>query len=419
MTIMFYMVMLLCMINLFRLTAYLIGSDIYSMKLARTKGNKKRWHLPTISVLVPAHNEEHTIERCMDSVYNSDYPQGKLEMIVCNDGSTDRTRKIVEAYKRTHRNGCKIRLINRPNKGKAATLNYALRRSARHQLIMCLESDSCLDPGALRNAAQYFRDRDVVALSSNVNIIEDSSLITLLQRLEYLVCYQMKKGQAQFGVEYIVGGIGSIFRRSNLKKVSYYDTNTMTEDIDLTLKILVNKSRQQKIAFAADSIVYTEPAHSLKELMKQRFRWKFGRNQTYFKHLAYFFSKEHRHNKRLTWFMLPFSLLQDLFFLLEPIIILYFAYIIIYYHDYTTLISAVVVLSVYLTFNIWSTSHLRLYDKLRLSIFAPVAYFLMYILSFAEYYALIKSLIDLPTLRQSIFQKHITWNSPTRKKVLN
>ena len=60
----------------------------------------------------------------------------------------------------------------------------------------------------------------------------------MIQRFEYLICHQMKKAHSAYNVEYIIGGIGSMFRRSTLDEVGLYDTNTMTEDIDLTMKIL-------------------------------------------------------------------------------------------------------------------------------------------------------------------------------------
>ncbi len=415
MNVLFYCILILCILNLLRMAAYLISSDAYTINVARRRRHHKRWHLPTISVVVPAHNEELTIQRCLLSLHQSNYPTAKLEVIVANDGSTDQTEAIVRQFRRDHKGGCKIRLINRPNKGKAAVLNYAMRRCVRNQLVMCLDSDSYLDRNALRNAAQHFRDRDVVALSSNVNIIEDGTVLTLLQRIEYLVCYQMKKGQAQLGLEYIVGGIGSMFRQNILKQVSFYDTNTMTEDIDLTMKILVNKTRNQKIAYAADSIAYTEAAHSIGELMTQRFRWKYGRTQTFFKNKSFFFSRSDRYTKRLTWFMIPFSLVQDIVFIFEPVVILYFLYIILRYDDLTMFASALTVLTVYLLCNVWASNHLSFKSRLRLTYYAPPMYLMMYALSFAEYYALIKALLLLPKLKSSIKIKHTTWRSPERR----
>lgn len=412
----FFIILTLCLLNLIRMAAYLITSDLYTLQRMQTDKKRKRWHLPTISVVVPAHNESNTIIRCIDSLVNSNYPKGKLEIIVANDGSTDDTADKVRAYKKLHRD-TKIRLINRPNKGKAKVLNYAMRRCARGSLIMCLDADSFLEKNALRNGAQHFRDRNVVAMSSNVNIVENGTLLALVQRFEYLVCYQMKKGQALLDIEYIVGGIGSMFRRSMLQKVSYYDTNTMTEDIDLTMKIIGRKNRKDRIAYAADSIAYTEPALSLSALMRQRYRWKYGRSQTFLKNKHMFFSRDKQQSKRLSWFMLPFALAQDAFFFLEPLVLGYFMYISVRYLDSSVFASACIVISGYLLVNVWSSGHLSILQRLRLTYYAPPMYTAMYVLSFVEYYALIKSMIELPKLRDSIKQHHYTWRSPERRKL--
>lgn len=413
----FYTILILCFINLARVSTYMISSDAYTLRLSRRKKLQKRWHLPTISVVVPAHNEELSIEHCLLSLYKNNYPASKLEVIIANDGSIDKTESVVRQFKREHKNGCKIRLINRPNKGKAAALNYVIRYCARNQLVMCLDADSYLKPNALRNAAQHFRDRNVVALSSNVNIVEDGSVLALLQRFEYLVGYQLKKGQTTLGIEYIVGGVGSMFRKYMLKRVSFYDTNTMTEDIDLTMKIITNKAHNQKIAYAADSIAYTEAVHSVKALLTQRFRWKYGRSQTFYKNSSFFFSTNQRHAKRLAWVIVPFALLQELIFMLEPFVITFFLYIVVRYGNPKAFITAFFALTFYILCNLWASGHLSIKERLRLTYFAPPMYILMYILAFAEYYALVKSLFLLPKLRSSLRAKDLTWRSPERKSL--
>ena len=78
---------------------------------------------------------------------------------------------------------------------------------------MCLDGDSTLAPDAVAKSVAYFRDKRVVATASNVNIIPNGTILGLVQRFEYLICHQMKKAQSAFNVEYIIGGIGSMFRR--------------------------------------------------------------------------------------------------------------------------------------------------------------------------------------------------------------
>lgn len=414
----FYAFLLACFANLLRIAVYLISSDVYTLRQARIKKHTpRRRHYPTISVVIPAYNEAATIERTLLSLYDSCYPVAKLEVIVMNDGSTDKTARVVREFRKTHKDRCKIRLINRPNKGKAAVLNYALRRCVRHSLVMCLDADSYLDKYALRNAAQHFRDRQVVALSSNVNVIEDGSLLALVQRIEYIMGYHMKKGQDAMGIDYIIGGIGSMFRRSMLKKVSFYDTNTMTEDIDLTMKIFVKKQSKQRIAYAADCIAYTEAVHSFTALFRQRFRWKYGRSQTFLKHSWLFFTREVRYSKRLTWFMMPFVLFQDFIYTFEPIIVGYFLYV-AYQNGSTAIFDlAVLFFSSYVLFNIWSSDHLSWRERLRLTYYGPPMYLLIYVTAVADYYALVKAIILAPELKASLKKRHFTWQSPERRSL--
>jgi biofilm PGA synthesis N-glycosyltransferase PgaC len=161
--------------------------------------------------------------------------------------------------------------------------------------------------------------------------------------------------------------------------------------------------------------VYTEAAHSFKELLSQRYRWKYGRSQTFMKHSSVFFSKDENISRRVGWMILPFALIQDILFTLEPFVILYFIYISVRYAEASLFVSALIVLTVYLLANVWSSSHLTIKQRIRLSYFAPPMYFAMYILSAAEYYALIKALLLAPKLQQSIEKKHTTWSSPTRR----
>lgn len=415
MNVVFYIIITICLINLLRIGVFLITSDLHTIQQARKNAGRKRWHLPKITIIIPAHNEEKTIVRALESVCDSNYPTAKMEIIIANDGSTDSTADIVKRFKRSIHTNHKIRLVTRPNRGKASALNYALKHYATGQIIMCLDSDSYLEKSALRAAAQYFRDRNVVALSANVNIIEDGTMLGLAQRFEYLMGYQMKRGQSLMGIDYIIGGIGSMFRKSIIEKVEYYDTNTMTEDIDLTMKIIVKRRAGQKLAYAADSIVYTEPAHSLKELANQRFRWKYGRSQTFLKHSFAFFSQDKKITKRLSWFMFPFVLFQDVIFSLEPLIFAYFLYVCIVNGSAETYLYAFLLWLGILLAILWSATWLSIKERVRLTFYAPIMYLMIYVLGIADYFALAKAVFLSRRLKKSIMDKHVTWNSPTRR----
>lgn len=394
-----------------------ISGDIFILKQVRkTKSKKKRDHLPMMSVIIPAYNEELTIARTLESVRASNYPAAKFEVIVVNDGSADRTKETVQTFKRENKEGCKIRLINRPNKGKARSLNHALRRCAKGRLVMCLDADSSLDRNALRNAAQYFRDRNTIALCGHVDVMEDGTILALAQRLEYIAAFRLKGGQTQLGVNYIIPGTGSVFRKNLFERVSYYEANTLAEDFDLTIKIIDRKKRKERIAYGPDVVTYTEAVHSVKALMKQRFRWNFGIAQVFFKRSSLFFSNNSEHMKRLTWGMLPFSILQDLAFLFNPLLIAGLAFYALRLNDLETVGMSVIGFSLLLSISIWSTAHLKSKDKLRLTYYVPPAYILIYLVIFANYAALLKTVFLAPGLKASITKRHFSWQSPERKR---
>lgn len=411
-----YFILISSVLNLVRMMLYLVGSDIYAVKRARghRRNQKRRAYLPTVSLLVPAHNEAAVIEQTLRCLVKLDYPAKKLQIIIADDGSTDDTVKMVRRFKRRFDKQGQIQIFRQPNGGKADVLNNAIRNKATGKLIMCLDADSLIAPDAVRKAADYFRDRRIVALASNVSILENGTILGLAQRFEYLISYNMKKAQTLYNIEYIIGGIGSMFRRSILDKVNLYDTNTMTEDIDLTLKIIARGNKKSRVAYAHDAVTYTEAVPTFKSLVRQRYRWKYGRMQSFLKYSRLFFSRDKEHTRLLTWFILPTAVLQEALFILEPILVTFIIAVSIYYHSPQTMLTALLVISVYIIVNIWSTAYLKSREKLRLSLLAPSMYVFLYMLSVVEYLALLKAIINLRKLKQSVSGQRTTWVSPER-----
>lgn len=318
------LIILFGIINLMRMAIFLIGSDIYSLK-KHLKRNKKPSNYPSISVIIPAYNEEKSIISCVSSVLSSTYPQKKLQVIVVNDGSADATEQLVKDFISAQK-ARNVMIVSQPNSGKAHALNNGIRNYAEGELIMCLDADSCLAKDALRHAVVHFEDKKVMAVASNVKIAGAKGILNFIQRFEYVICYQMKKAQMVFNVEYIIGGIGSMFRRSILEEINFYDSNTVTEDIDVTMKILRNGNKNVRAVYGSDVIAYTQAALTISDLIRQRYRWKWGRYQTFWKNRTMFFSGDKKLTKGLSWFYLPFALFCDFAFLFEPAVLIYVLY---------------------------------------------------------------------------------------------
>lgn len=405
----------LSLYNVARIAVYMITSNLQTIRdMQRSAGQKSTYYRPMISIVVPAHNEGEVIVRTLESLLASNYPKSRMEVIVANDGSTDNTAKLVRSFAARNRHQAKIRLVSRPNRGKAEALNHAIKRVATGQLIMCLDADSIVHKNCIRNSVQYFKDKQVMATASNVNIIENGTMLGLAQRFEYLFSHHFKKAHTYMNMEYIIGGVGSTFRRSVLKDVSFYDSNTLTEDIDLTMKIVSLGNKKNRVVFAADAITYTEPVQTYGALIKQRFRWKYGRLQTFFKNKELFFSRDSKYSLQLTWFLLPVTLLYEVAMVFEPFILGYIIYLCISNSDISTVFLASIIFTSILVLNIWASDHIGILERIRLTLYAPAMYILLYGLAFVEYSAVMRSVWKLPNLPSSLEAKRTTWKSPAR-----
>lgn len=403
----------LAALNIVRLAVYSISSNLQMIR-QYTDDRHKGDYWPRVSVVVPAHNEGAVIQRTLSSLIASDYPRSQYEIIVADDGSTDDTAARVNEFIALHRIGVRIRIVTRPNRGKAEALNYAIKTYASGSLIMCLDADSLVHPDCLKNSVLYFRDPKVVATASNVNIMENGTWLGMAQRFEYLFSHHFKRAHTFLNMEYIIGGVGSTFRKSILKQVEFYDSDTMTEDIDLTMKIIQMGNKEHRVVFAADAITYTEPVLTYRGLINQRFRWKFGRLQTFYKNRNLFFNTNGKYSRQLTMVLLPMTILYEILMLLEPLVIAFVVWFCITHGSISTVLWAATIFVTLLTMNIWASDHVSRKDRLRLSLFAPAMYIVLYALIFVEYAAGMKSALRLSTLRRSLKSEKTTWVSPTR-----
>lgn len=102
---------------------------------------------PFVSILIPAYNHARFVAECLDSIVADDYPN--KEIVIIDDGSSDETLDVIEAWAEAHRDAVPISVVSRPNRGAARTLNELLRR-ARGDLVFPIASDDYLLPGGMR-----------------------------------------------------------------------------------------------------------------------------------------------------------------------------------------------------------------------------------------------------------------------------
>ncbi|MDQ3123408.1 MAG: glycosyltransferase [bacterium] len=408
--ILFNTIVVLAILNLLRIGIFLISADLYEYKLAKQKKIISHYR-PLVSIIIPAHNEEICIIATVQSALYNDYH--KKEIIVVDDGSVDRTYSKLKYFKYKNKLS-QLKIVRQANLGKAVAINNAIKNQARGSLIMVLDADSKLDKHAVTNMVKHFSNRNIIAAAANVKIISNNTLLGLAQRIEYIISYHSKRALTILSMEYIIGGVGSTFRKIAVKSVEYYDTDTITEDIDFTLKLIFRKGNKGKsVFFAADVLAYTEPVLKFSSLVKQRYRWKYGRMQTFVKHKSMFFSRQKKYDKRLTMYQLPYAILGELTLFIEPILLTFIILMSFVYGDSKSLMGVYIIITAYITLNIFTENTESLKSKLSLIPGIPAAYVLMYVVTVVEFYALIKSILRMPKLLKPGKEKP-TWEHVER-----
>jgi peptidoglycan-N-acetylglucosamine deacetylase len=231
---------------------------------------------PSVTVLIPAFNEEAVILDTIRSALASGYPA--LEILVIDDGSTDHTPELVrENYGRDPR----VRLLPQPNRGKPTALNHGLAE-ATGEIIVSIDADTIVDADAIPLLVRHFADPRVGAVAGNVKVANRNRWLTRWQALEYITSQNLEKRAFDLlNCIPVVPGAAGAWRADVLKSHGGFSGDTVAEDTDLTLTI---RREGWKILYDEDAIGRTEVPENVEALIRQRFRWTFGTLQAVWKH---------------------------------------------------------------------------------------------------------------------------------------
>lgn len=252
-------------LGLFTLSLYFIG-----FLDNKTKKIKKVTKYPFVSILVPAYNEEETLKKTVDSLLDLEYPKNKIEIIIINDGSKDRTLDIAEEYVKKHKN---VRVFTKENGGKASALNYGMKY-AKGELIASFDADSMATKGALIRMIPYFvSDKKIMCVTPALKVDKPRGILQFVQAIEYDLGIFLRKAFTNYNSVHVTPGPLSVYRAEFFKKHGGYDEGNITEDMEMALRI---QSLHYKIENSMHSIVYTVPPKTFTALLRQRRRWYAG-----------------------------------------------------------------------------------------------------------------------------------------------
>lgn len=237
--------------------------------------NKK---LPKVSIVVSAYNEENKISDSIESLKLLDYPKDLYEVIIVNDGSTDKTKDVIAKYA----DGKNVIFVdNKKNKGKAACLNQGIS-VAKGEYVACMDADSVVSKDILKKTIPYFKNDEIGAVTVSVEVKYVNNFLQKIIQLEYILGLSLfLRILSSFNCIIVTPGPFSIYKKSVLEKIGFFDVDNITEDLEIAYRI--HKSGY-KIANCMNTAVRTITPHNFRGLYRQRRRWYSGALLTLWQH---------------------------------------------------------------------------------------------------------------------------------------
>jgi cellulose synthase/poly-beta-1,6-N-acetylglucosamine synthase-like glycosyltransferase len=243
--------------------------DFRSNRHKKSRKNPPDELLPTVSIVLPVKNEERVIGTLLRALSKLNYPADKKEIVVVEDGSTDKTADVCMNYARKH---SRIRFFHRnSSSGKPSALNFGVSQ-AKGEVVAIFDADSVPDPNSLRAVIEYFKDPKVAAVQGKtLSLNPKKNMLTQFNSYEETVwCEVFLRGKDLLNLFVHLKGNCQFIRRDVLEKVNGFDEAVLCEDMEVSAKLL---DHGYKIRYGSDVIAWQESPSDLKTLFKQRTRW--------------------------------------------------------------------------------------------------------------------------------------------------
>jgi cellulose synthase/poly-beta-1,6-N-acetylglucosamine synthase-like glycosyltransferase len=234
--------------------------ELWKYRFFRRHGSD---HTPFVSVIIPAYNEECSIVSSVESVLASAYPS--FEVIVINDGSTDRTEEFLGPLIVSGR----IRYFRKANGGKASALNLGIAL-ATGEIVFYTDADSLFQPETIGKIARWFVDSRIHAVCGNDTPLKpETPLQKILTVTTHIGTGFVRRAFSVLNIIPIISGNSGAVRKEYLEKVGGF-SEIWGEDLDLTFKLQRIGAR---IIYDSDALVECDVPAGISALWRQRVRW--------------------------------------------------------------------------------------------------------------------------------------------------
>jgi 1,2-diacylglycerol 3-beta-glucosyltransferase len=232
---------------------------------------------PAVSVIVAARNEERLIGACITSLLELDYPAGQLEIVVVNDGSTDRTLEIATSFLSSHP---QLKVISAtPGRGNLRGKTNAVAqgiKASRGEILLFTDADCQVPRGWVTETAGLFDERTGVV--GGFTLLETRGIFDGMQGLDWVFLFALASATIGWGFPLTAIGNNLAIRRKAYDDVGGYEEIpfSVTEDYSLVQTIIRKTPFNARFPLRAAAVVITQPCTGWKHLYNQKKRWGVG-----------------------------------------------------------------------------------------------------------------------------------------------
>jgi cellulose synthase/poly-beta-1,6-N-acetylglucosamine synthase-like glycosyltransferase len=269
---------LLEIIFLILISGYFIISALLVIGAKKTYPQLSEEHLPNVSIVVAARNEENNILLCLESLYKLIYPEGKLEIIIVDDASTDGTPEKINSFVKNKYNFRTIRIEDNPSgelKGKARAMAEGIKISTG-EIILTTDADCVVNPLWAKTIASYYVTN--VGVVNGFTSQNTTSAVSGMQAIDFIYLLFIASGTINLGKPVSCIGNNMSFRKRAYEETGGFEKLSFSVTEDFLLLISINKLKKYSVIYPLnkDTLVISKPALSLKELFNQKKRWAVG-----------------------------------------------------------------------------------------------------------------------------------------------
>lgn len=224
---------------------------------------------PKVAIIVPCWNEGETVAATVESLLALEYPADKLQLVLVDNASTDDTPEVMARY----RENPQVTLLREEKRGKHNAVNAGIAAAPSAEIIGCLDADSFVAPGALREMIGRFNDPSIGAVTAAMSVHEPRNLLQHMQNAEYIFGITRQNALSVVNGIHVTPGPFSLYRKSAVLTLGGFKHGHQTEDLEMALRL---QRGGYHIANAPRARVYTKAPLTLGKLIKQRTRWTSG-----------------------------------------------------------------------------------------------------------------------------------------------